>query len=544
MLDPAAGTFVGGGEWIGDAVTLRADRLRFDPAATPAMTTELAAAGDAGRLWAWFPAAQAAGLRPEGRFTADGTATASMRPAGGGFAGAGFAGTVGVTDLSLLTPPDPQSAPGTPWFVAWREPSATVAGTVRYDAGVTGGGHDVLHLGPLAATAGGASLTAGGTLSDLADTLRADLSGRFAADWAALGPRLGLAESGVTLTGRSDRPFAVRGPLRSPTALAARAELGWDELAAGGFSFGRGDLVVTLSGGRARVDGVDWPLVPLPAAPADPSAPILAGTGPLVTGGSPFDRTAAVGRVRTTPIIDLTGREPALRLPAGRILSGVRFTPEVTRGWLGLISPLAAGAVQADGAFDVDLDGAAAPLSDLLSGDLRRAGAGGRLVIERADFTAGPVAGGLLGAVRTASELLRGSVGADLEDVRVRFPAQSVPFRLSGGRVFHQNLTARSGSVEVTTAGSVGVDGTLDLRADVPLGGRFSSDGGGGDGGGGTATIPIGGTLDAPRVDPSRLAAAAARGVVGEAVDRERDRLEERAAREIGRGLDRLFGRE
>ena len=525
-FDPAAGRLDGAGEWIGGAVTLRAERFIFDPAATPAATADLTATGEAARLWAWFPAADAAGVRPEGRFAAEGTATASVGPAG--FAGAGFAGTVELTDLAILTPPDPRSPPGTPWAVAWHEPAATLAGTVRYDAGAahgTDGATDVLHLGPLAVTAGGASVTAGGTVADPAGAMFANLSGRLAVDWATLGPRLGArgatTGAGVTLTGTSDRPFAIRGPLGSPAALSGRAGVGWDELIGGGFSFGRGDLVATLDRGRARIDGVDWPLVPLADADA--------------RSGDPLARPVAVGRLRTTPTLDLTGREAVVRLPAGRILSSVRFTPEATRGWLGLVSPLAAGAVRADGAFDVDLDGTAAPLAELLAGDPRRAAAGGRLIIERADFTAGPVAGGLLAAVRGASALLRGSAGGDLEDVRVTFPTQSVPFRLSGGRAFHRNLLARSGSVEVTTAGSVGLDGTLDLRAEAPLGADL---------GGRTATVPIGGTLDAPRVDPSRLAAAAARGALDGAVQRERHRFEDRANREIGRGLERLFGRD
>ncbi|NNJ26257.1 hypothetical protein [Alienimonas chondri] len=531
VYDAVAGTVAADGEWNGDAAVVRAERLRFDPAATPSLTSELSATGDAARVWAWFPAADAASVRPEGRFAATGTATGSVGAEG--FGGAGFAGTATFTDLAFFTPPAPGAAPGTPWAEAWREPAATVAGTMRYDAGA----EDVVHLGPLAVTAGGASLSIGGTLADPAGAMIADLSGRLAADWAVLGLRFGMAEAGVTVIGTSDRPFVIRGPLGSAAGLSspdlsARAGLGWSELAASGFSFGPGDLVATLGGGRVRIDGVDWPLVPLSAS-GNAGAETV-GTRSVAYAG-PLSGGAAVGRVRTTPVIDLTGRETVVRLPAGRVLSGVRFTPEATQGWLKLVSPLAADSVQADGAFDVDLDGAVAPLSELLVGDLRRSGAGGRLVVERAEFSAGPVAEGLLGAVRSASALLRGSVGGDLEDVRVMLPAQSVAFRLSGGRVFHQNLVARSGSVQIATNGSVGLDGTLDLRAEVPLGGDL---------GGRTATVPVGGTLDAPRIDPSRLASAAAEGAASAAVERERDRLEQKATREIGRGLDRLFGRE
>ncbi|MEM9701280.1 MAG: hypothetical protein AAF907_02400, partial [Planctomycetota bacterium] len=524
-VDPATGTLAGELSWASETLNLTAGSLRFDPAETPAFSANLDGEGDAGRLWAWLPAAAATGMRPEGRLAIDGSVTGAL--ADSGLSSAGFTGSVDATNLSLLTPPPSDFPPQTPWAVAWQEPAASLGGTVRYDFAAEPG-REALHVGPLALTADGWSVVADGAIADPTGRREAALSGELVADWAKLSPRLaprdGAEPNGVRLTGISQRPFTIRGPLGSPEGLAspdltATAAVGWDELVAGGFSYGPGTLTANLNRGRAVIDGVDWPLIPLSAGGA-------AGTP---TGGG------AIGRLRTRPVLDFTGREPALRLPAGRILSEVRLTPEATRGWLGLVNPLAAGAVQADGAFDVDLDGAAAPLWEAFSGDLRRAGASGRLAIRRADFTAGPVADGLLGTVRDASALLRGSVGGDLQDVRIQLPAQSVPFRLSGGRVFHQNLQARSGSVQVATTGFVGLDGSLDLRAAVPLGRDL---------GGGTATVPIGGTLSAPKFDPSRIASAAATGAAEEALRRERERLEDRATKEIGRGLDRLFGRD
>ena len=509
VLNPAAGTAAGRFAWVGDAASVRAERFAFDPAATPAATADLTAEGDLARVWRWFPAADGAGVRPAGRFAASGAATAGA--ATGSAGGGGFSGQVRFTDPAVLTAPDPRSAPGTPWAVAWGDRAATLAGSVRYEAAGEPGGAGTLHLGPLALQTGGVAATAGGTISDPGGSATADLSGRLTTDWAALAPRLGLTDAGVTLTGTAERPFAVRGPLAAGVAapgLAARAGLGWDRLAAGGFDFGPGGATATLSRGRVRVEGVDWPL---------------------------FASDPAAGRLRTTPLIDLTGAEPVLRLPAGRVLTGVRLSPELTRGWLGLVSPLAARSVAAEGSFGVDLDGAAIPLADALAGDARRAGAGGRLEIASADLTPGPVAGDLLRAVRGANRLFRGSAGGDLEDVRVELPGQSVPFRLRGGRVFHENLTARGGSVEVATTGSVGLDGTLDLRAEVPLGGDLGDR---------RVSVPVGGTLDAPRIDAARLAGAAAEGALDGALDRERGRLKDRAARELGRGLERLFGRE
>ena len=501
-FDPAGGTLRG--RFDLDAldrdgradVRIRGRDLRYDPAATPPLRSRVVASGEAGRVWGWFPALADSGVRPAGRFAADGTATASA-------AAVGAAGEIGFTRLAVLAPTETPRGPR--WRAAWEEEAATLAGSATYTLA-----DDALVAGPTALTGGGWSAAASGRVDGVTGAMVADLAGTLRTDWATLGPRLGIGGD-ASIAGVAERPWNIKGPLAAGLAPAgpsspgpaATVGLGWDRLAAAGLDFGPGDVTAALDDGRVRIDGVDWP--------------------------------CAGGRLRTVPTIDLTGREPVLRLPEGRALAGVRLTPELTRGWLGLVSPLAAGAARADGAFSVDLTGAAVPLADLIAGDARRADAGGRLRVVRADLTPGELTGRLLAAVRGANRLLRGSAGGDLEDVRVTLPTQSVPFRLTGGRVHHEGLTAESGSVIVTTAGSVGLDGTLDLRADVPVGSDL---------GGRRVSVPVGGTLDAPRIDAARLASRAAEVAVGGMVERERGNLERRAAEEVGRGLDRLFGRD
>ena len=517
-FDPAARTAAGRFAWVGDAATVRAERFTVDPAAVPATRAEVTAEGESGRVWRWFPALAESGVRPAGRFAADGTLTAGGP--GGTTGEFGAAGRVRVSDLSFLVPPDPRAGPGAAWRTVWHEPAASAAGTVRYVAG-----EDVLKLGPLAVAATGAGLSVGGEIDDPFGAAHANLTGTLSGDWAALAPRLGLTGD-ARIAGRFERPVRVLGPLAGPAGspwpppgLRARVGLGWDGLAASGLAFGPGYVTATLDRGRVRFEGVDWPVT-------------VRGDG----GGGP------AGRLRTTPLLDFTASEPVLRLSKGSTLTGVRLTPAVAREWLGLASPLAAGAATAEGAFGVTLDGAVVPLADLSAGDFRRAGAGGRLEIESATLTPGPAAARLIGAIRGANRLLRGSAGGDLDDVRVSFPRQSVPFRVGGGRVSHRRLTARGGSVEVTTSGSVGLDGSLDLAASVPLGSDL---------GGRRASLPVRGTVSDPRIDPSALARAAAEGAVGGAIGDalgksvgDADELERRLGREVGRGLDRLFGRE
>ena len=569
----AAGAWSGRGEATAGSVTLSSRRWRWNPAAATPLTAQVAATGDPGQASRWFPALAEAGVRAAGRFAANGTINA-------GPAGAGATGEATFAPLTVLTR-DADDLGGR-WAVAWEEPHAVVAGSARYrfaadrfaadrfaadrfaadrfaadrfaaDGSAAGaaadrfpgepielrGGanaatadrRDLLSVGPLALAGAGWSAAASGTVADPAGAADADLTGTLTTEWATLGPRLGW-DGAAEVVGTATRPLRALGPFGDGLAGGpdgaprARVGLAWDRLAAAGIDFGPGDVTATLSRGRVRIDGVDWPA--------------------LVDG-------VPSGRVATTPLLDFTGPEAVLRLPAGRALDGVRVTPGLARGWLGLLSPLAAGSAAADGTFSLDLDGAALPLADAAAGDLRRASAGGRLEIERAAVAPGPVADRLLSAVRAGGRLL-GRSGEDLDgldDPRVRFDRQSVPFRVTGGRAYHQGLTAsvgtgRAGSAAVTTTGSVGVaDGTLDLAADLPVGGRD------GTGNRRTVRLPVGGTLAAPRVDAAALAAAAAGGAVERflgdelGLDPERaDALERRAARELEKGLGRLFGRE
>ena len=481
-------------------VTVRGRDVRFAPAAAVPWSARVVAAGDAERAWGWFPALKTVAARPAGRFAADVRATLSADAAGA-------AGELSVARLAVLTPR--RTGRGVRWAPAWGEDEVTLAGAANYRfAG------DELACGPLALAGAGWAATASGTVAGASVEPVAALSGTLRTDWPVLAPRLGLTDAGVSIAGAADRPWRLTGPLVPPADRLVHPELrgelaaGWDGLEAGGFDFGPGDITATLAGERVRIDGVDWP--------------------------------CAGGRLRTTPVVDLSGDEPVVRLPEGRVLAGVRLTPETTRGWLGLVSPLAAGAARAEGAFSVDLAGATVPLGDALGGSGDRASASGRLRIVRADVTPGPLPTALLRAVRGTRALLRGGEGGRSSeesgaDVRATFPTQSVPFRLTGGRVYHEGLRAGAGSVEIATAGSVGLDGSLDLRATVPLGGGGDAQ---------TLAVPVGGTLDAPRLDAARLARAAAAAAVRGAVDRRadalRDRLEEKAADELGR----LFGRD
>jgi translocation and assembly module TamB len=141
------------------------------------------------------------------------------------------------------------------------------------------------------------------------------------------------------------------------------------------------------------------------------------------------------------------------------------------------------------GEFSLDVDGWRVPLFAP-----EKASGSGRLVIDRLD-----VEPGLL--MRQLSQ----SFGHP-EAIRLA-QAMAVPVSMADGRIHHRDLKFTLGNVTVTSRGSVGVDQTLALVAEVelprsaatnlPLFDAVQR-----------LSIPIGGTLDHPAVDREGLRAS------------------------------------
>jgi hypothetical protein len=86
----------------------------------------------------------------------------------------------------------------------------------------------------------------------------------------------------------------------------------------------------------------------------------------------------------------------------------------------------------------------------------------------------------------------------------------TVPFSVIGGRVYHRNLELVFPGLTIKTEGSVGFDRTLSLVAEMPIPpkwmksarvkGALANQ---------TIRLPIGGTLDRPKIDERALREAA-----------------------------------
>jgi len=196
----------------------------------------------------------------------------------------------------------------------------------------------------------------------------------------------------------------------------------------------------------------------------------------------------------------------------------VQITPQMCTSALKYIAPVLAGVTMAEGRFSVEMQGCRIPLADPAQGELA-----GRLTVHSVQVGPGPL-------VRELAVLLGRAAPATLRR------ESAVDFRMVRGRVYHQGLELTFPDLTIRTYGSVGLDQTLALMAEMPIPPKWlghellakamTNQ---------TIRLPIGGTLSQPKIDRREL-------------ERLSSQFIERAARnvlgnEVGRQLDSLFGR-
>jgi hypothetical protein len=109
-----------------------------------------------------------------------------------------------------------------------------------------------------------------------------------------------------------------------------------------------------------------------------------------------------------------------------------------------------------------------------------------------------------------------------------------VPFRVAEGRVYHRDLELVFPELTIRTSGSVGFDGSLALVAEMPVPPKWL-----GSGKVSTALakqtirLPIGGTLEHPKLDEQVLRTVSAQFL--------RDTASELIQQELNKQLDKLL---
>jgi hypothetical protein len=383
----------------------------------------------------------------------------------------------------------------------WREPQIRLVGAARYDRSAGD-----LFMDRMRVTSTMANCDATGKLTDVAG--RRDLALEGQLDYepekllALVRPYLGEGINVVAT--RQARPFSFSGPLSALSAPPAQsgaaaavatidrlyrefqgeAAFGWTGAEIYGFRMASGELRGKLASGVLEFQ--------------------------------PLDLAVSEGRFTASPTVRFWPEPKELLLPRGPLLTQVRISPEMCDRALKFIAPVLAGVTQAEGKFSVALDGCRVPLDRPATGELA-----GQFTVHSVEIGAGPL-------VRELAVVLDRPGIAKLSRESV------VPFRMVEGRVYHRDLELVFPDVTIRTHGSVGLDQSLAIMAEMPvppkwignnpLGVALKNQ---------TIRLPIEGTLQRPLIDRQALARASAEFVRGSATNLLRDTLNKQ--------LDRLF---
>ena len=433
----------------------------------------------------------------------------------------------------------PQGKPD--WVVLWKEPQLKVGATARYD-----GATDQVWLDSSLLEVDGLSVGAKGTLEACSTKQQIDLTGDLAYDWERLVKRFGesLAKH-VQLSGKDRRPFSMKGSLASFSKPAGPSSTG--KTAAAPVAYRpkttptSSEQSTSATGGILDLSGqagLGWTaanVYGIVAGPGDISAKLENG----VCQFAPLDITVNEGKLHLTPTVHLESDPSLLVLPQEKVIDKIRLSPELCSGWLKFVVPALADSAQVEGKFSLDMQAASLPLSAPATGSVDAT-----LAVHQVQVRPGPLALKIVSAIDQVQTIIsRRPLGDLSQDVWLEMPEQQIPFKLEQGRVHHQGMTFTVKNVAVKTSGSVGLDETLQLIAEIPvrnewLGSNKVFAGLKGQ----SIQIPINGTLTSPQLDP-RVFSNLTQQMGGTVIEGLlKDQVGDKLDGAINKGLDRLFG--
>ncbi|MBS0207892.1 MAG: hypothetical protein JSS27_02960 [Planctomycetes bacterium] len=267
----------------------------------------------------------------------------------------------------------------------------------------------------------------------------------------------GLA--GLRLTDEEHRPFAAIGRIDTERSLG---NLALDRHDLGTIRVVSPELHVVATPERNNIRDMFPHLV----KPADPdqgkdaawnptSAKLIVDKLKITWCGAQDEQRWAVLDMSTA--VNLIGGNRAEDRPATIVVEPTRVfdhfdvSPELCHDVLKYIAPPVAGVLRTDGRVTLELDGARFPI-----GRPEQATLSGRMKIHSLDIGPGPVVQAVTSFVGVPERM-----ALTREDL--------IEFRLEKGRMYHEGLELGSENIRIRTRGSVGMDQSLDIVAEVHL---------------------------------------------------------------------------
>jgi translocation and assembly module TamB len=488
-----------------DALALQGTEIRLaELSKIPVASGSVAFRGDAGKVVGWGAVKNRWTVVPQGAIEG----TIRLTQTDNAFVY--HASTIATSfNLWQWVPPSANNPNAQGWQPLWQEPrlSCDIDGSITFD-------DPMIRIEPMKIKGDAIEVTSQGTFS--LQKFKADVQGELAYDWQKLSQRLrAMIGPEVEISGQQRQRFRLQGPVFAfsppgasvpkslvPAELQGELGLGWERLSAYGLVLGPQQLTARLDRGIVTV--------------------------------SPLQTTVAGGQIRIAPRLDLNQTPLAVILDPPTTIQGVQLTPELVRSWLKYVAPLLADATTVQGLFSLEVTGARIPIYQPALASVM-----GRVILDDASLEPGPFVQQIVGSMDGIMSLTKqANPLARLIQPGQRWlsvPRQQIDFQMEQGRVYHRNLEARVGELVVRTQGSVGIDQTVDLLAEMPLTDKLlGNDRISATLQGQTLKIPVHGTLTRPELD-QRGIAEMGRGMVTNTAER---LLQD----EIGKGLQRLLG--
>lgn len=384
----------------------------------------------------------------------------------------------------------------------WNEPSLTTSlkGTWQAESSLV----DISEIGlktPWANYVGACSYT----FSDEKQT--ATINGQAVYDAAQLANKLVPYTGGqINMAGQQTVPIQVNWVSDSTNqsstlaGLNAATRLGWQQANVAGIPVGQADVPITVTNG------------------------ILATAAEIPVSG---------GMLRWDINSDLTADQLVLNQKPMTLLENVQITEQLCKGWLKYVTPLMAETTSVDGRLSLKVDQAiltpATPQNQTVVG---------QLTIHQANVGPGPLSNSIIGIVKQFEAIRKKEFTQAVSSpqrVWMEMPQQTIDFRMVNGRVEHRNLNVEIGDAKIFTSGSVGVDGSMQMLASMPIPTDWTEKSPWLAGlRGQTLEFPMGGTVSNPQVD-TRLLTQLGRQTIQNAAS---GLLQQG----LNRGIDKLIG--
>ena len=368
-----------------------------------------------------------------------------------------------------------------------------------------------------------ADVRGAGTISELATSMNAKLSGQSNIKWESINQTIReMAGDVIQFTGEGWQAFQIDGPLYDagnyawvPSQLGGVAAVDWNQASVFGVPLGASKIDIQLNQSLARL--------------------------------SSQNNSTMVDKVfQMKPLLDLRNDAPAVHLQNGKLLDQWQVTVEDSRTWLKYATPLIADATAAQGMLSTNVEGAFIPLFDPMKSSARA-----EIQIHDLNIGPGPMVQQLIPMLDQVLAVVKPGSTVKQRETWMKLKPQNLPIVVDQGRVHHEGFEMSYKDVVIRTRGSVGFDQSLNMMAEIPIvedwvdGNKYLSRLVGK-----SISIPIAGTLAKPQIDrrsiaqlTQQLLRESALGAVNDKVNGEVDKLQQKVGNKIQGELQDFQGK-